>query len=207
MHDDDNTAAERQPMLVAPAAGGAAGAAGVSSTDKIDSLGGDSRRAECGTRLRTPTPLTGAMRGLTPTDSSGRRRIKLFERANDKWWNPQFASVQLESCYWKASFPQMRDRFRCGLLYLIMTDVCWAAYHVCATPFTAAYPYHLMALVIVIVALGESSTAPLIAGILCFTFTSRSYQRFYLPTSFLSMFLLCVVSLLVFSLQTTPLIR
>lgn len=65
------------------------------------------------------------------------------------------------------------------------------------TPLGHAYPYHIGAALIVLVA----------AAILGFTFTQRSYQRFYLPTSFLSMFLLCVISLLIFSLPTTPLIR
>lgn len=123
--------------------------------------------------------------------------------------------MQLESCYWKASFPQMRDRFRCGIVYLIVTDLLWMVglssqnvkldssdtplqiYHMVSTPFAHAVPYHIGGALIVFVA----------AAILGFTFTQRSYQRFYLPTSFLSMFLLCVVSLLVFSLQQHPLIR
>jgi hypothetical protein len=125
-------------------------------------------------------------------------------------WNPQFLSVQLESCYWKASFAQMRDRFRYGLLYLLVTDVCWFVYHLHTTPWHVAYPYHTVCALIALVAFGACPTgvhARTHAGILCFTFTAHSYQRFYLPTSFLSMFLLCVVSLLVFSLQTAPLIR
>ena len=86
---------------------------------------GVSPRASGGTATPGVLIATPALHGTPSNGSSGRRRFKLFERANDHWWNPQFASVQLESCYWKASFPQMRDRFRCGIVYLIITDLVW----------------------------------------------------------------------------------
>ncbi|KHN78186.1 Adenylate cyclase type 9 [Toxocara canis] len=56
------------------------------------------------------------------------RRIPLFERASARWWNPQFESSTLESQYWKCSFPQLRDRFRSGLIYVCLTCILWIVY-------------------------------------------------------------------------------
>uniref|UniRef100_A0A183D0L6 Protein lifeguard 2 n=1 Tax=Gongylonema pulchrum TaxID=637853 RepID=A0A183D0L6_9BILA len=90
------------------------------------------------------------------------RRLPLFERASARWWNPQFASTALETQYWKCSFPQLRDRFRSGLL--------------------AAATLFLISL-----------------GMFLFTLFSIHYQRFYMPTSFLCIFILCTITLLIFS--------
>uniref|UniRef100_A0A914XTM0 Uncharacterized protein n=1 Tax=Panagrolaimus superbus TaxID=310955 RepID=A0A914XTM0_9BILA len=60
--------------------------------------------------------------------SSSPRRIPLFERASARWWNPQFASAILETQYWKCSFPLLRDRFRSGLIYIMLTCGLWMLY-------------------------------------------------------------------------------
>jgi hypothetical protein len=57
--------------------------------------------------------------------SSSPRRIPLFERASARWWNPQFASPTLETQYWKCSFPLLRDRFRSGLIYILICCLSW----------------------------------------------------------------------------------
>lgn len=51
-----------------------------------------------------------------------------MERASARWWNPQFASPTLETQYWKCSFPLLRDRFRSGLIYILLTNLLWMLY-------------------------------------------------------------------------------
>jgi hypothetical protein len=60
--------------------------------------------------------------------SSSPGRIPLFERASARWWNPQFESATLETQYWKCSFPLLRDRFRSGLVYILLTCALWMFY-------------------------------------------------------------------------------
>uniref|UniRef100_A0A9J2Q4E6 Adenylate cyclase N-terminal domain-containing protein n=1 Tax=Ascaris lumbricoides TaxID=6252 RepID=A0A9J2Q4E6_ASCLU len=117
------------------------------------------------------------------------RRIPLFERASARWWNPQFASSTLESQYWKCSFPQLRDRFRSGLIYVCLTCILWIIYlqifdHADLVHWVMLTAFGLVALSI---------------GMLLFTLFSVHYQRFYMPTSFLCVFVLCTITLLVFS--------
>ncbi|CAD5210753.1 unnamed protein product [Bursaphelenchus xylophilus] len=119
--------------------------------------------------------------------SASPRRIPLFERASARWWNPQFASPILETQYWKCSFPILRDRFRSGLVYIAMTCLSWMIY-------LKVFDFDQ---------LSHWVTASIIV-ILCFTmfrFTqfAAHYQRFYLPTSFLCTFSICVITLLIFS--------
>lgn len=120
-----------------------------------------------------------------------RKSLMLFERASPRWWNPQFASKLLETQYWRCAFPQIRDRFRLGLVYIVATGLAWFIYRVCTSEWSQSMPYHLGCLAIIATAL----------GLLAFTFTEHLYMRFYVPASFLCTFLICVASLLFFSLQ------
>uniref|UniRef100_A0A7E4V052 adenylate cyclase n=1 Tax=Panagrellus redivivus TaxID=6233 RepID=A0A7E4V052_PANRE len=119
--------------------------------------------------------------------STSPRRIPLFERASARWWNPQFASATLESQYWKCSFPLLRDRFRSGLIYIMFACCLWLTY-VCVfdkptiTHFTVA-----IALIVIC------------SAIMWFTLCSVHYQRFYMPTSFLCIFLICLLTFLIFT--------
>ncbi|KAE9556006.1 hypothetical protein FO519_000752 [Halicephalobus sp. NKZ332] len=119
--------------------------------------------------------------------SSSPRRIPLFERASARWWNPQFASATLETQYWKSSFPLLRDRFRSGLIYIILTCILWMGY---VLIFDVALIHHWAAAVSLLV---------LCFCMLWFTSLSVHYQRFYMPTSFLCTFLICLFTLLIFS--------
>jgi hypothetical protein len=101
-------------------------------------------------------------------------------------WNPQFASPLLETQYWKLSFPLLRDRFRSGLVYIALTCIFWIVY---LTLFGHARASHwIFAL----------SVVTLCALMLKFTTFAVRYQRFYLPTSFLCTFLICLITLLIF---------
>lgn len=114
-------------------------------------------------------------------------KIPLFERASARWWNPQFASASLETQYWKCSFPQLRDRFRTGLIYICLTCALWIVY------------YKIFGDPTVVHWLTASGLIALSVGMLLFTLFSAHYQRFYMPTSFLCVFLLCTVTLFIFS--------
>lgn len=123
--------------------------------------------------------------------SSSPRRIPLFERASARWWNPQFASPTLETQYWKCSFPLLRDRFRSGLIYVLICCLSWMLF---LWTFDQAHGHHwFIALLLSFIC------------VLMFWFTSCSahYQRFYLPTSFLCTFLLCLTTLFIFSSTET----
>ncbi|CAK5079689.1 unnamed protein product [Meloidogyne enterolobii] len=123
--------------------------------------------------------------------SSSPRRIPLFERASARWWNPQFASPTLETQYWKCSFPLLRDRFRSGLLYILICCLSWLLF---LWIFNQTQLFHW-----------------LIASLLCLLFglmlwfasCSPHYRRFYLPTSFLCTFLLCLTTLFICSSAET----
>ncbi|VDM41187.1 unnamed protein product [Toxocara canis] len=115
------------------------------------------------------------------------RRIPLFERASARWWNPQFESSTLESQYWKCSFPQLRDRFRSGLIYVCLTCILWIVY---LQIFDHADLVHWLT---------AFGLIALSIGMLLFTLFSVHYQRFYMPTSFLCVFVICTVTLLIFS--------
>lgn len=138
-----------------------------------------------------PSPNPGRMALLSAClqsrHSASPRRIPLFERASARWWNPQFASPILETQYWKCSFPILRDRFRSGLVYIALTCVLWMLY-------LAVFEEHQV---------GHWVAAGVIIGLcvsmLRFTQYPTRYQRFYLPTSFLCTFLICLITLLVFS--------
>uniref|UniRef100_A0AC34PUL0 Guanylate cyclase domain-containing protein n=1 Tax=Panagrolaimus sp. JU765 TaxID=591449 RepID=A0AC34PUL0_9BILA len=119
--------------------------------------------------------------------SSSPRRIPLFERASARWWNPQFASATLETQYWKSSFPLLRDRFRSGLIYIILTCALWMTY---ITIFDVVLLHHWVAAISLLV---------LCCSMLWFTSLSVHYQRFYMPTSFLCVFMICLLTLLIFS--------
>ncbi|CAJ0578607.1 unnamed protein product, partial [Mesorhabditis spiculigera] len=119
--------------------------------------------------------------------SASPRRVPIFERASARWWNPQFRSAALEAQYWKCSFPQLRDRFRSGLLYICFVCIAWIAF---LTVFgQAKLHYWFVAAAMVLVSL----------AIYSFTILSAHYQRFYMPTSFLCTFLICLITLIIFS--------
>ncbi|CAJ0597816.1 unnamed protein product [Cylicocyclus nassatus] len=135
---------------------------------------------------RTPA-LGGSAGPSVRAHSSSPRRVPIFERASARWWNPQFRSPSLEAQYWKCSFPQLRDRFRSGLVYITFVCVAWTIY--LAIFDKAGLQHWLTAVALVIVCL----------AMLSFTLCSAQYQRFYMPTSFLCTFLICLVTLLIFS--------
>uniref|UniRef100_A0A915Q461 adenylate cyclase n=1 Tax=Setaria digitata TaxID=48799 RepID=A0A915Q461_9BILA len=54
--------------------------------------------------------------------------VSFFDRVSTRWWNPQFSSAALEAQYWKCSFPQLRDRFRSGLVYVCLSCILWIVY-------------------------------------------------------------------------------
>ncbi|UMM23449.1 hypothetical protein L5515_004164 [Caenorhabditis briggsae] len=137
---------------------------------------------------RTPA-LGGSCGPSVRAHSSSPRRVPLFERASARWWNPQFRSATLEAQYWKCSFSQLRDRFRSGLFYIGGVITFWALYHLVLDE-TTVQNY--------VISIG-------LVGIICamygFTALSAQYQRFYMPTSFLCTFLICLVTLLLFSAE------
>ncbi|EYB95514.1 hypothetical protein Y032_0159g3308 [Ancylostoma ceylanicum] len=135
---------------------------------------------------RTPA-LGGSAGPSVRAHSSSPRRVPLFERASARWWNPQFRSPSLEAQYWKCSFPQLRDRFRSGLVYISFVCVAWTIY--LAIFDKAGLQHWLTAAALITVCL----------AMLSFTLCSSQYQRFYMPTSFLCTFLICLVTLLIFS--------
>ncbi|KAJ1367192.1 hypothetical protein KIN20_028054 [Parelaphostrongylus tenuis] len=134
------------------------------------------------------TPALGGSGGPSlRAHSSSPRRVPLFERASTRWWNPQFRSPTLEAQYWKCSFPQLRDRFRSGLVYISFVCVAWTIY--LAIFDRAGFQHWLTAAALILICL----------AMLSFTLCSSQYQRFYMPTSFLCTFLICLVTLLIFS--------
>lgn len=173
------------PMLASPER--AAGGGGKKSSEVVNggSMSGSGGGHDCERTVvdevaaRTSTP-----RQRKPTQ-------QLFEKTGTHWWNPRFASALLESQYWRCSFPQLRDRFRSGLVYIVLTCAAWFLFHAICSKWRHSYPYQLTFVGIIAVTL----------TILAFTFSRRNYQRFYLPTSFLLTFLIFVVTLLVFSGQ------
>uniref|UniRef100_A0A914I6Y5 adenylate cyclase n=1 Tax=Globodera rostochiensis TaxID=31243 RepID=A0A914I6Y5_GLORO len=122
--------------------------------------------------------------------SSSPRRIPLFERASARWWNPQFASPTLETQYWKRSFPLLRDRFRSGLVYILISCLSWMCF---LWLFNQAAGHHWLAAGLLI----------LLCSLMLWFTASVHYQRFYLVLAFLCTFLLCLTTLLIFS-STEP---
>ncbi|KAI1721567.1 adenylate and guanylate cyclase catalytic domain-containing protein [Ditylenchus destructor] len=119
--------------------------------------------------------------------SSSPRRIPLFERASARWWNPQFASSSLETQYWKCSFSLLKNRFRSGLIYIFLTCLLWMIYLIV---FGQDRLHHWLV---------ATMLTLLCVSMFLFTSWSVHYQRFYLPTSFLCIFLICMITLLIFS--------
>jgi hypothetical protein len=130
--------------------------------------------------------------------SSSPRRVPLFERASARWWNPQFSSQLLESQYWKCSFPQLRARFRYGLLYIAFTCLLWMTYlHVFGTT-----TFNQWVTAIFLLPFSQLTCLALVGLCVCmfgFTLYTHTYQRFYMPTSFLCTFVISVVTLLIFA--------
>ncbi|VDN08341.1 unnamed protein product [Thelazia callipaeda] len=113
--------------------------------------------------------------------------VLLFDRVSRRWWNPQFTSAALEAQYWKCTFPQLRDRFRSGLIYICFSCILWIVY---LEIFDHASMAHWLV---------SAGLFTLSVGMFLFTLFTVHYQRFYLPASFLCVFILCAVTLLIFS--------
>ncbi|MFH4976993.1 hypothetical protein AB6A40_003702 [Gnathostoma spinigerum] len=125
--------------------------------------------------------------GCVDRRSVSPKREPLFERASARWWNPQFASASLESQYWKCSFPQLRDRFRSGLIYVSLVCLLWIVY---------LQVNHHARLIHWMVGAGIVTFCFIL---FFFTFFSVYYQRFYMPASFLCVFVISLLTLLIFS--------
>ncbi|GMS89568.1 hypothetical protein PENTCL1PPCAC_11743, partial [Pristionchus entomophagus] len=121
------------------------------------------------------------------------RRGPVFDRVSQRWWNPQFRCPTLEAQYWQCSFPQLRDRFRSGLIYISIVCLTWCIF---LTLYGRAGAIHWVSTGVLVVTCG---------AMLFFTLMSAQYQRFYMPTSFLCTFLICVLTLVVLSDVTNPL--
>uniref|UniRef100_A0A8R1DHW5 Adenylate cyclase N-terminal domain-containing protein n=1 Tax=Caenorhabditis japonica TaxID=281687 RepID=A0A8R1DHW5_CAEJA len=121
--------------------------------------------------------------------SSSPRRLPMYERAAGRWWNPQFRSPTLEAQYWKCSFSQLRDRFRSGLIYIALVIAAWTVY---LALFDQTFIQHWVVSLCLIA---------IIFAMFAFTACAAQYQRFYMPTSFLCTFLICLVTLLIFSAE------
>ncbi|VDM17093.1 unnamed protein product [Wuchereria bancrofti] len=84
--------------------------------------------------LQTPIPngSNSEQHPITETMTHGHSinppHASFFERVSTRWWNPQFSSTALETQYWKCSFPQLRDRFRSGLVYICLSCILWIIY-------------------------------------------------------------------------------
>ncbi|CAD6192954.1 unnamed protein product [Caenorhabditis auriculariae] len=92
--------------------------------------------------------------------------------------------------YWKCSFSQLRDRFRSGLIYIAVVCFAWAVY--LAIFDRAGFQHWVTATFLIVVCVAMFS----------FTACAAQYQRFYMPTSFLCTFLICLVTLLIFSSES-----
>ncbi|VDK72015.1 unnamed protein product [Litomosoides sigmodontis] len=104
------------------------------------------------------TPIAnGSSNGYHPTTemthgySGSAPQASFFDRISARWWNPQFSSVALETQYWKCSFPQLRDRFRSGLVYICLSCILWIIYlqvfnHASLTHWFTCLPVRLAAL-------------------------------------------------------------
>ncbi|VBB32533.1 unnamed protein product, partial [Acanthocheilonema viteae] len=138
------------------------------------------------------TPIAnGSSSGYHPTTemthghSVSPLHASFFDRISTRWWNPQFLSTALETQYWKCSFPQLRDRS--GLVYICLSCILWIVY---LQVFNHASLMHwLISITLFVISF----------GMLLFTLFSVHYQRFYMPASFLCVFILCTVTLFIFS--------
>lgn len=134
--------------------------------------------------------------------SFGSQKVPLFERTSPRWWNLQFSSPLLETQYWECSFPLLRNRFQSGLVYILMTIICWTIYFCIFNQKNRHYWVILYNKIKknFLFFFKLASGILLLFFILIFLFTlSVHYQRFYLPTSFFCSFLLCLATLLIFS--------
>jgi adenylate cyclase 9 len=108
----------------------------------------------------------------------------LFERASRAWWDPHFDSEILEGQYLNSSFPQIRLRFQCGLLYLSFISLAWSIY------FALSKTPHWFIIVPVLLSVLVLLTAALLIS------HTKHFQRHYRPVSFTIALAACVLSLL-----------
>uniref|UniRef100_A0A0N4ZNA6 adenylate cyclase n=1 Tax=Parastrongyloides trichosuri TaxID=131310 RepID=A0A0N4ZNA6_PARTI len=136
---------------------------------------------------KNPHSTTAPLRSTSSPHNS-----PLFERASARWWNPQFDSTILETEYWNCSFPLLRKRFRLGLIYILLTSSMWMTYLRIFLQDTfihwSVFITHLI----------------ICTGLIIFSKYSIHYQRFYMPTSFLCIFLIFITTQLIFSQQASP---
>ncbi|MCP9258296.1 Adenylate cyclase type 9 [Dirofilaria immitis] len=110
-----------------------------------------------------------------------------FDRISTRWWNPQFSSSALETQYWQCSFPQLRDRS--GLVYICLSCILWIVY---LQIFNHASLIHWNAHSIRI-------RQQLCYLIIHAALNNRISLSKAVLTSFLCVFILCTVTLLIFS--------
>ncbi|KAF4520727.1 hypothetical protein B566_EDAN004847 [Ephemera danica] len=108
----------------------------------------------------------------------------LFERASHAWWNPHFDSEILEGQYCNSSFPQIKLRFQCGLLYLMFVSIAWCVY------FAVTQTPHWYIIVPVLLTLLILLTASLLVS------HTKHFQYHYRRVSFVIALSACVLSLL-----------
>ncbi|VIO92580.1 adenylate cyclase, type IX, putative [Brugia malayi] len=176
--EDENMVDEAVSMLAAEAA--SVGIRGVT---------GSSASGSNGSQTPIPNGSSGEQHPITETHghSISPPHASFFERVSTRWWNPHFSSTALETQYWKCSFPQLRDRFRSGLVYICLSCILWIIY---LEIFNHASLIHwLISITLFVISF----------GMFLFTLFSVHYQRFYMPASFLCVFILCTVTLLIFS--------
>ncbi|EFO23984.2 hypothetical protein LOAG_04500 [Loa loa] len=175
--EDENMVDEAVSMLAAAEEEHANGA-----EDNAGSSGSQTPIANGSSSGHHPTTdMTHGHSSISPPYAS------FFDRISNRWWNPQFSSVALETQYWKCSFPQLRDRFRSGLVYICLSCILWIVY---LQVFNHASLVHwLISIILFIISF----------GMFLFTLFTVYYQRFYMLASFLCVFILCTVTLLIFS--------
>uniref|UniRef100_A0A1I7VTY0 adenylate cyclase n=1 Tax=Loa loa TaxID=7209 RepID=A0A1I7VTY0_LOALO len=116
--EDENMVDEAVSMLAAAEEEHANGA-----EDNAGSSGSQTPIANGSSSGHHPTTdMTHGHSSISPPYAS------FFDRISNRWWNPQFSSVALETQYWKCSFPQLRDRFRSGLVYICLSCILWIVY-------------------------------------------------------------------------------
>ncbi|CAK9291539.1 unnamed protein product [Gordionus sp. m RMFG-2023] len=117
---------------------------------------------------------------------------QLFERASPSWWNPRFDSDVLENQLRKTSIPQVKRQLRIVLGFVSVSALVWAIYLG-----VVAFPSLRQEMI--------AGCGALLLLALCtygLTFTTL-YDRYYAHLSVLWSLLLCLLSLVIFTRQST----
>ncbi|VDN83638.1 unnamed protein product [Brugia pahangi] len=120
--EDENMVDEAVSMLAAEAA----------APVGIRGVTGSSASGSNGSQTPIPNGSSSEQHPITEVMTHGHSisppHASFFERVSTRWWNPHFSSTALETQYWKCSFPQLRDRFRSGLVYICLSCILWIIY-------------------------------------------------------------------------------